>query len=137
MGGRRNAGLRAAGVVGLSVMLSMPAPSAAPEQASSPGEGSAEPATADELRAELRALVQRFDRVLAGMDEDIAALREQAAFGADAGLVKVLEQTEGLRSALATRRAEVVEMLEEFDGTAADGAMAKGDAAKGETGTDR
>ena len=118
-------------------MLSMPAPSAAPEQASSPGEGSAEPATADELRAELRALVQRFDRVLAGMDEDIAALREKAAFGADAGLVKVLEQTEGLRSALATRRAEVVEMLEEFDGTAADAAMAKGDAAKGETGTDR
>lgn len=126
-----------AAVVGLSVMLFVPALSAAQEQALSPGEGSVEPATADELRGELRALVQRFDRVLAGMDEDIAALREQAAFGTDTGLVKVLEQTEDLRSALATRRAEVAEMLEELDETAAYGASAKGDAANGENGNHR
>lgn len=111
--------LQIAAVLALAGLLLGPILASAQDQIPSPAEDAAVSKTTEEVRAELRALVQRFDWVIADMDDDIAALREQTAFGGSADLVELLDMTEGMRADLAAQRDEVIGILERQGGGSA------------------
>lgn len=104
--------LRVAAMLTLAGLLLGPILACAQEGGPSPAEVVTGSKTPEEVQADLRTLVQRFDRVLADMDEDIAALREQTAFGGGANLVELLERMEAMRANLAAQRDEVIQILE-------------------------
>jgi hypothetical protein len=100
----------------LAGLLLGPIPTAAQDEIPSPVEDATSSESPSEARADLLSLVQRYDRVLADMDEDIAVLREQTAFGGSADLIELLDSIEGMRSRLAAQREKVAAILEHLDG---------------------
>lgn len=115
-GCHKTKGVWLAAVLALAGLILGPILATAQEDIPSPAEDATVSKAPEEPREELRALVQRFDRVLADMDEEIAALREQTAFGGSADLVELLDRTESMRGDLAAQRDEVISILERLSG---------------------